>query len=62
MLHNLGHEHPSISPSGRNIENVAGTFVYEAGWCVARRGGNKTPGTFGLTGEANTPWNGFYVD
>jgi hypothetical protein len=57
MLHNLGYEHrPDVDTKNNN---VAGNFVYEAGWCVARRGAKKIPGNFGLAGNRSTD---FYVD
>jgi hypothetical protein len=30
---------------------VGGNLVYESGCCVARKGRDKKPGTFGLTGS-----------
>jgi len=30
---------------------VTGNFVSESGCCVARKGGDKKPGTFGLKGS-----------
>jgi len=58
MLHNLGHSHPDVSIS--NMNPAIGNFVYEAGWCVARNGAPKTPGTLGLTGSG--PSSGFFID
>jgi hypothetical protein len=58
MLHNVGHDHPGVSES--NMKPAIGNFVYEAGWCVARGGTPKTPGTLGLTWSGVS--SGFFVD
>lgn len=52
LLHNWNHSHVDnveIDPQTGKT-NVAGNFVYESGWCVAREGRDKQAGSFGLTG------------
>lgn len=53
ILHNWNYDHVDnvVINSETNQTNVAGNFVYESGWCVAREGRDKEPGTFGLTGS-----------
>ena len=54
LFHNFGYKHPKYvdhNVNGTGMTSVAGNFVYEAGWCVARRGTtDKQPGMFGLVG------------
>jgi hypothetical protein len=52
MLHNLGYDHSEYSKTGKDIDRI-GNFVYEAGWCIARKYKDKPAGTLGLTDASN---------
>lgn len=63
IMHNMGFDHAVLSddPSDEEFrQKVVGNIVYEAGWCVARSGNEKAPGSFMLTGNSSS--SGFYVD
>jgi hypothetical protein len=57
VLHNWGYRHTRYSAS-KEDEDRRGNFVYEAGWCVAREGNDKQPGSLSLTGDDGE----FFVD
>lgn len=61
LLHNWNYSHAkNVDP--KKPEQVAGNFVYESGWCVAREGRDKLPGAFGLTGNGFSDPSEVFVD
>ena len=59
MLHSMGEDHPeNVIVNANRSTNVAGNFVYEAGWCIERAGATKQFGQFGLTNNEH----GSFVD
>jgi hypothetical protein len=64
MFHNLNYDHAQLQKDslGNTIFTPAfGNEVYESGWCIARNGGSKTAGTYGLD-DALEEIGGLYVD
>lgn len=61
MMHNMGFVHATLENASEEEmrKKAEGNVVYEAGWCVARSGKEKEPGSYRLTGDSSS---GFYVD